>query len=63
MTLEYGKYRGSVEFNTENNRFYGKVLDIKNSNLTYEGNDLESLIDEFQATIDDYVDLMESLND
>ena len=61
MTLKYNNYEGSVEFDTESKKFFGKVLNVKNSNLCYESTTLEQLIDEFQNVVDEYEELLSML--
>lgn len=58
MVLEYNGHKGSVEYDAEKEMFSGTILGLKNTNFVYEAKDLESLIEEFQDAVDDYIDLM-----
>ena len=59
-TLEYKGYTGSMEFSEEDNIFFGKVIGIR-SLISYEGNDIASLIDDFHKAVDDYLAILDSL--
>jgi len=52
--IEYKGYFGSVEFSAADNSLFGKVLGIKGL-ISYEGNSLNSLKDDFEGAIDDYL--------
>jgi predicted HicB family RNase H-like nuclease len=54
--MEYKGYLGSVNYNDEDEIFYGKVEYIR-SLVSYEGHDVESLRASFQESIDDYLQL------
>ncbi|MDR1898160.1 MAG: type II toxin-antitoxin system HicB family antitoxin [Prevotellaceae bacterium] len=54
--LEYKGYRGSVEYSAEDNCFFGKVLGMNKASITYEGNTLEELTNDFKAGIDSYLE-------
>lgn len=54
--LEYKGYYGTVEFSANDNILYGKVLGV-NSLISYEGESVESLREDFEAAVDDYLDL------
>ena len=53
--LEYKGYYGTVEFSHADNVLFGKVLGIR-SLLSYEGKSLDSLKDDFEDVIDDYLE-------
>lgn len=53
--LEYKGYYGTVEFSNADNVLFGKVLGIR-SLLSYEGKCLDSLRDDFEDVIDDYLE-------
>lgn len=53
--LKYKGFKGSVEFSEEDNCYYGKVLNIT-SLLSYEGDDLESLEQDFKEVVDYWLD-------
>ncbi len=52
--LEHRGYFGSVAFSAEDNCLIGKVLFI-NDNLNFDGESIEQIKTNFQATIDDYL--------
>lgn len=54
--MEYQGYYGSVNYNDEDEIFYGKVEHIC-SLISYEGYDVESLKANFQTAVDDYLEL------
>ena len=56
--IEYQGYFGSVNYNDEDEVFYGKVEYIR-SLISYEGHDVESLKASFQEAVDDYLALCE----
>ncbi len=59
--LEYKGFVGSVEFSTEDEVFYGKVVGIKDL-VSYEGNTVMSLKNNFHGAVDDYIDLCKNEN-
>ncbi|GBF81331.1 type II toxin-antitoxin system HicB family antitoxin [Aphanothece sacrum] len=52
--MEYEGYFGSVNYNDEDEVFYGKVEYIR-SLISYEGHDVPSLKANFQEAVDDYL--------
>ncbi len=54
--MEYKGYYGSVNYNDEDQIFYGKVEFIR-SLISYEGYDVNSLRQNFQEAIEDYLEL------
>jgi predicted HicB family RNase H-like nuclease len=54
--MEYKGYLGSVNYNDEDEIFYGKLEYIP-SLISYEGHDVESLRASFQESVDDYLQL------
>ena len=56
--LEYKGYCGSVEYSAPDRCFYGKVLGIR-ALITYEGTDVDTIEKEFQASVDEYLELCE----
>lgn len=52
--LSYKNYNGTVEYSKEENCLFGKVIGIK-SLLSYEGNSVKELEQDFQNTIDEYL--------
>ncbi len=51
--LSYKNYNGTVEYSKEDGCLFGKVVGIK-SLLSYEGNSIQELEQDFQMVIDDY---------
>ncbi|MFN5514911.1 MAG: type II toxin-antitoxin system HicB family antitoxin [Cyanobacteriota bacterium] len=56
--MQYKDYFGSVHYNDEDQIFYGKVEYIR-SLISFDGEDVPSLRANFEAAIDDYLDLCE----
>lgn len=54
--MKYREYLGSVNYNDEDEIFYGKVEYIR-SLISYEGHDVASLRASFHEAIDDYLEL------
>jgi predicted HicB family RNase H-like nuclease len=54
--LEYKGYQGSVEYNDDDQVFFGKVMYVKPL-LSYEGTDVKSLRRAFRDAVDDYLAL------
>ena len=54
--LEYKGYNGTVDFSAEDNILCGKVIGIK-SLISYEGDSLKSLREDFEGAVDEYLDL------
>lgn len=55
-TLEYKGYVGSIEISEEDNCLYGRVLDLPvDTEITYEGETVAELRDDFTGAIDDYL--------
>ena len=52
--MNYRGYYGSVEFSDEDSVFFGRVLGI-NDHITYEGNNVETLRNDFQEAVDEYL--------
>lgn len=53
-SIYYKGYSGTVEFSEEDNVFFGKVLGI-HSLLSYEGENVKDLLDDFHGAVDDYL--------
>lgn len=53
--LFYKEYNGTVEYSREDNCLYGKVIGIK-SLLSYEGNSVQELEQNFHDVIDEYLE-------
>ncbi|WP_293025544.1 MULTISPECIES: type II toxin-antitoxin system HicB family antitoxin [unclassified Moorena] len=54
--MKYKEYLGSVNYNDEDEIFYGKVEYIR-SLISYEGQDVKSLRASFYEAVDDYLEL------
>ncbi len=52
--LAYKNYNGTVEYSKEDECLYGKVIGIK-SLLSYEGNSVKELEEDFRKVIDEYL--------
>ena len=53
--LSYKNYNGTVEYSKEDDCLFGKVVGIK-SLLSYEGDSVKKLEQDFQNVIDEYLD-------
>lgn len=54
--LSYKGYVGSVEISQDDNCLYGKVLDLPNDTcITYEGETVSALKEDFEGAVDDYL--------
>jgi predicted HicB family RNase H-like nuclease len=56
--MKYNGYYGSVNFNDDDNVFYGRIEFIKTL-ISYEGTDVTSLRKSFQEAVDDYLQVCE----
>ena len=56
--LEYKGYQGTIDYTAEDNVLFGKVIGI-NSLLSYEGDSLEAIRQDFMDAIDDYLSICE----
>ncbi|MBR1853715.1 MAG: type II toxin-antitoxin system HicB family antitoxin [Lachnospiraceae bacterium] len=53
--LTYKLYNGTVEYSKEDKCLFGKVVGIK-SLISYEGNSIQELEEDFQKTVDEYIE-------
>jgi predicted HicB family RNase H-like nuclease len=53
--LEYKGYCGTVEFSSNDRVLFGKVLGI-NGLLSYEGDSVQVLKEDFESAVDDYLE-------
>lgn len=53
--LDYKGYHGTIEHSLEDQVLYGEVVGI-NGLLSYEGNTLKELEDDFRGVIDEYLE-------
>lgn len=58
-TVEYRGYVGSVEFSAEDGVIFGKVQGIR-SLISYEGTNVEELLNDFHAAVDEYLEMCEA---
>jgi predicted HicB family RNase H-like nuclease len=54
--LEYKGYFGSIEYGKEDKRLYGSVLGMTKDSITYEGNTVEELENDFINAIESYLE-------
>ncbi len=59
--LSYKNYNGTVEYSKEDKCLFGKVIGIK-SLLSYEGDSVKELEEDFQNVIDTYLEDCEERN-
>ena len=57
--LKYKGYQGSVEFSPEDNCFFGKVLGLKGTLISYEGTSVDDIRRDFEEAVDYYLDSCE----
>ncbi len=53
--LEYKGYSGTVEYSSEDNILFGKVIGIK-SLVSYEGQSVDELRADFEGAVDEYLE-------
>lgn len=60
--LEYKGYIGSIEIDMQDDILYGHVQNLKNTNdiVSYEGETLKELKEDFRGAIDDYLSSLEN---
>lgn len=54
--LEYKGYKGSVEYNAEDDCLFGKVQGLSKECILYEGDTLAELRADFEAGVDSYLE-------
>ena len=60
-TLNYKGYIGSIEISDEDNCLFGQVLDLpKDTMISYEGETVSELKEDFKGAVDDYIAYCES---
>ena len=59
--LEYKGYYGNIEYNKEDKYLYGKVLGMTKDSITYEGNTVEELENDFRYGIESYLEGCEEM--
>ena len=58
--IKYKDYYGSVEFSSEDECFYGKIIGIDDL-VTFEGSSVEELKKSFKEAVEDYLTTCEEL--
>lgn len=58
--MKYGDYVGTVEFDIDNKRLFGRVVGISDK-ISYEGNTLGELENDFKESIDDYIEFCKEM--
>lgn len=58
--LSYKNYNGTVEYSKEDDCLFGKVVGIK-SLLSYEGNSVKELEEDFRNVINEYLEECEEM--
>ena len=53
--INYKGYTGSVEFSEDDNIFFGRIIGI-NDRITYEGDNVTTLRNDFQEAVDEYLE-------
>jgi len=56
VNLEYKGYYGGIEYNKGDKKFYGVVLGMTKDSITYEGNTVEELENDFINAIESYLE-------
>lgn len=59
--LKYKGFIGSVQFSSEDELFWGKIVGIRDS-VTFEGTTVASLKKDFKEAVEDYIDLCKHNN-
>ena len=54
--LEYKGYYGSIEYSKDDKCLYGKVLGMTKDSITYEGNTVDELENDFRDAIESYLE-------
>jgi len=54
--MHYKGYKGSVEYSSADCCLFGKVLDLCDTLILYEGSTLTELKKDFETSIDNYLD-------
>ena len=53
--LRYKGYTGSVEYSAEDGCLLGKVQGLQGTLISYEGNSVEEIKQDFEGAVDDYL--------
>lgn len=54
--LTYKGYYGSIELSLEDNCLFGSLIGLENGAMTYEGDTITKLKDQFEETVDIYLE-------
>ncbi len=54
--LKYKGYTGSVQYNEEDNCLFGKVQGLKKVLISYDGNSIDEIREDFQEAVDYYLE-------
>ena len=54
--MKYKGYTGSVEYSEEDNCLFGKVMGLSKDAITYEGQTVDELRQDFEGAINDYLE-------
>ena len=55
--LEHKGYKGTIEYSKEDDCLFGKVVGIGNDLITYQGNTIQELKEDFQTGIDSCINM------
>ena len=55
--LQHRGYTGNVQFDADDMLFHGRVMGMKKAIIAYEGKTVDDLVKDFQAGVDDYLDM------
>lgn len=55
--IEYKGYVGSIEYDLDNDVYFGKLLNIKDL-INYEGDNIFSLYRHYLDAVDDYIEIL-----
>ncbi len=58
-TMQYKNYIGSVKYSEADRVYYGKVLGVR-ALISFEGKNMEELLDDFHRAVDEYIDICQS---
>ncbi len=58
--MEYKGYYAKIEYNSEDNIFFGSIIGIDDS-ITFEGNSVAELKNAFQEAVDDYLKMCQRI--
>ncbi len=59
--LEYSSFFGSIEYNANDNCFFGKIKEISDL-VSYEGDSIRTLQKAFKEAVDDYIETKKTMH-